>query len=756
MDITQRPMPGSFIDEDLAELYHNPFETIQILQDEWGDKDHACPWSTDNMSDIDLGDIDWHKYEPPGVLRKAPNFTSLILQDIITTSIDNVKARVVREDHQKQLEDERHQAAQEEARKNGNPPKPYLPIIIPPEKPIEPDASPTTILNGANLALACFNTVSVKSAGKATEVTVVKDAGRRRFAIRRLFHRTPETGESSAMGGAREALRQKLEARLSKVDISNTDSKTQEALMALRKSGFIQNAELPQPPEPEVSVKPSCYVSAKGGGGRECVSCLDDIPVKDAVRVQCHSYCKDCFVRLVTAATQNEQQWPPKCCLNQIPFRLVLKHIPDDLKKTFQVRASEWELPMGERVYCSQPECGIWIRPKNIRLNKRQGKCERGHLTCTICRGPSHGNEDCPQDYDMNLTNILAEEEGWKRCFNCHALVEHGEACQHMTCRCGTEFCYVCGLRWRTCHCTMQQLHTLKEAADARREQRRVREQAEAEELRAILAQIEEFEREEAARAELERLEQARLEEERWQQQIKERLRLESFRRKEVESKFRQLRLRLNELHELQQAMLESYQEDCAAMLLHEADAMKLNLAGRHEMERIELAQKISQKISTRENNFKSEYAARLAHERKLEQTYLEQLQDFWSGKANAEAEIEQSMIPLRRKMDKGHGAWQRWRDQQIGVYKAKLEDERIMKEEVMYSQSERLRDMYDERETQLTRKMVAEKKWFREVVCERETLLGGWEVSEMEGDADSLFASEGEPQKDPEPENLT
>ncbi|EFY93322.1 IBR domain-containing protein [Metarhizium acridum CQMa 102] len=735
MDITQRPMPGSFIDEDLAGLYHNPFETLQVLQDEWRDKDHASPWSADNMSDIDLGDIDWHKYEPPGVLRKAPNFTSLILQDIITASIDNVKARVVQEDHQKQLEDERHQAAEEEARKNGKSPEPYLPIIIPPEKPIEPDASPTTILNGANLA--CFSTVSVTSAGKATEVTVVKDAGRRRFAIRRLFHRTLEMGESSAMGGAREALRQKLEARLSKVDIANTDSKTQEALMALRKSGFIQDAELPKPPEPEVSVKLFCYVSAKGR------------------RVQCHSYCKDCFVRLVTAATQNEQQWPPKCCLNQIPFRLVLKHVPDNLKKTFQERASEWELPMGERVYCSQPECGVWIRPKNIKLNKRQGKCERGHLTCTICRGPSHGNEDCPQDYDMNLTNTLAEEEGWKRCFNCHALVEHREACQHMTCRCGTEFCYVCGLRWKTCRCTMQQLRDLKEAADARREKRRLKEQAEAEELRAILAQIEELEREEAARAELERLEQARLEEERWQQQIKERIRLESIRRKEVESKFRQLRLRLNDLHELQQAMLESYQEDCAAMLLHEADAMKLNLSAHHEMQRIELLQKISQKMSTRENNFKSEYAARLAHERKLEQTYLEQLQDFWSGKANAEAEIEQSMIPLRRKMDKGHEAWQRWRDQQIGVYKAKLEDEQIMKEEVMYSQSERMKDMCDEREMQLTRKMVAEKKWFREVVFERERLLGDWEVSEMEGDADSLFMREGEREKEPEPENL-
>ena len=76
-----------------------------------------------------------------------------------------------------------------------------------------------------------------------------------------------------------------------------------------------------------------------------------------------------------------------------------------------------------------------------------------------------------------------------------------------MTCRCGHQFCYVCGQRWRTCSCTMDQLYALKGAAQERREHRRFTEQTEAAELRQILAQIELFEQEEARRAELERLE---------------------------------------------------------------------------------------------------------------------------------------------------------------------------------------------------------------------------------------------------------
>ena len=142
----------------------------------------------------------------------------------------------------------------------------------------------------------------------------------------------------------------------------------------------------------------------------------------------------------------------------------------------------------------------------------------------------------------MNLTNQLAEEEGWKRCTNCHALVEHREACQHMTCRCGFNFCYVCGQRWRTCRCTMQQLDAIKREADTRRQERQIQERTEAEELRQILAQIEEFEREETLKAELLRLEQERLEEERRQLEIEERVRQESARRRDVELKFQELK----------------------------------------------------------------------------------------------------------------------------------------------------------------------------------------------------------------------
>ncbi|KAG6010148.1 hypothetical protein E4U54_008420 [Claviceps lovelessii] len=739
--MTLRPMPGSFGDVDVAESDNNSFESVQgqvTQNDSRVQAPAAASWSAENKFDIDLGDVDWPRYEPPPALYKAPNVASLILLHILTQSIVNVKTRVAEEDQAKQMEEERIRRVEEEeereAKKHGKSLEPYLPIIIPAERPSEPDMSS---MNDMYSRAPVTSTSDTAAPTRSTLAAVPlpkdrKEGGRRRNAFRRLFERAPDSGQRSSAGGAREALQRKLEARLSRIDIATTDSVTQQALSALRKSGFIAGAE-PLKPVAEV----------------ECVSCLDDFPVTESVKVPCHSYCKDCFVRLVAAATQHEAQWPPKCCLNQIPFMLIVSNIPDDLKRTFQERPLEWELPPSERVYCSQPGCGVWIRPKQIKLNERQGRCERGHFTCTICRGPSHDDDDCPQDYEMALTNMLAEQEGWKRCYNCHAMVEHRDACEHMKCRCGYQFCYVCGLRWKTCRCTVHQMDELKQAAARRREQRRLKDELEAEELRVILVQIEEFERKEAVRTESERLEQERLETERWQRQIKERIRFENVRRKEINAKFRELRTRLANVHELQYVMIGAQQERRAASVLQEAESLKTQLAERHEAERRQFQQDILAKVHLKEEQFSKEYSARVAIERRVEEGHLKQLCDFWKGRPRAEEEIKRCMLPLQMRMDQGHKAWQSRKNEQMHLYEAKLDDARVMKEEIMHCQKERTKDLCEEKELVLTRRMLAEKKWFQEIVLERQRLLAEVELRELEGDADSLFTGEDEEEQE-------
>ncbi|KAN0108496.1 hypothetical protein V8E51_008238 [Hyaloscypha variabilis] len=46
----------------------------------------------------------------------------------------------------------------------------------------------------------------------------------------------------------------------------------------------------------------------------------------------------------------------------------------------------------------------------------------------------------------------MAQEKKWKRC-KCGDMIELTQGCNHMRCRCGREFCYLCGEPWRTCDC---------------------------------------------------------------------------------------------------------------------------------------------------------------------------------------------------------------------------------------------------------------------------------------------------------------
>jgi hypothetical protein len=44
-----------------------------------------------------------------------------------------------------------------------------------------------------------------------------------------------------------------------------------------------------------------------------------------------------------------------------------------------------------------------------------------------------------------------------KQCPSCKFWVEKSEGCDHMTCRCSFEFCYICGGVYQQCECMEQQ-----------------------------------------------------------------------------------------------------------------------------------------------------------------------------------------------------------------------------------------------------------------------------------------------------------
>jgi len=460
------------------------------------------------------------------------------------------------------------------------------------------------------------------------------------------------------------------------------------------------------------------------------------------IKAPCHSYCTDCFARLITTSLQHEQQWPPKCCLNNIPTHTIFRNVTTELRQLYNSRAEEWNIPVGQRIYCSDPNCSLFIKPSGINKAEKKARCESGHETCAICREPDHGGQDCPRDLDLERTNELAVEEGWKRCYACQALVEHREACQHMTCRCGAEFCYVCTRRWRTCTCTMEQLARLKREADARRQARLEWEQEEELETQRALREVEEFQREEARKEELRRQDAIRLERERRQKELEEKVRLESLRQEAVKVKFRELHLILATLDSLQEGLIATWGENAIKELEEERESALAELARAHQAERAQIEARATIRIAEERSERHAEFAARVEDEQNLEEEYLGQLKEHYRDCKDAEyveAQIEAAMHRCRAANDDYYVRWEKYRNKSIEQTEYAAKEEMGIKLELLENERRRREEGFAAREEGLEKQAKAGKKWLAATFAERVRLLHEKERDELENGGEDL-----------------
>ncbi|KAI1800421.1 hypothetical protein F4811DRAFT_32118 [Daldinia bambusicola] len=664
--------------------------------------------------------VDWTQYEPPEGLRETTDSKSDVVVQIIQESIDKIKARIAKEKERRN---------EESAKK-----------LKQSEKLVEEKAkTQSTEITGApsnesqneqNLAVQAPVPVSTRlGLADSSLIAPVQPVKPKKHSFKNLFRRlnnVGERGESSTTGAARH----KRDISRSSFEIGGYTSKR----------GFVSGVL-----KRTVTNSNSSPTSSVHDAEVECVSCLDDFNPKDMVKAPCHSYCKRCFMRLIRTACANEQQWPPKCCLNPIPSATIILNAGNDLKKLYHERAAEWNLPISERVYCSSAGCSLWLRPDQINRARDIARCSAGHWTCIICRGPQHDGTNCPEDRDMRMTYELAIEEGWKRCYGCQAYVEHREACQHMTCRCGAEFCYVCGARWRTCMCTMEQLATVKENAEARRLARQEQEAQEEAEIQEALRLVAEFEREEELKAELLRQEQERLAEERLAKLLEERIRKEGERRRTIEIKYIELREVFAKIHELQRIAVQRNHSTEEARLESQGATALEELQEKHKAEREDLSTITRAKLTKRERILKREYVARVTEERQIEERYHAQLKEYWSHKKNGEAKVEAAMKELKRKMDASFAQWEKWRNNELESYSWKIKEEQAIKEELMHEAERRLVEDTREAQTAFLSRKTAELRWVDVVIEERNRMTNDREIEEIEnGETDDAWFEEG------------
>ncbi|CAG8713969.1 16180_t:CDS:10 [Acaulospora morrowiae] len=209
-----------------------------------------------------------------------------------------------------------------------------------------------------------------------------------------------------------------------------------------------------------------------------CQTCFDDFCTFDlssdinkmasssatlGVILHCtHGFCLSCMKNYLNVLLQEESiSFPIKC-----PLKCETAEISENIAE--KVLTSEgmgnWYLKMAlstikNKIYCPNKRCSA------IFDYDPEGSSQGSPVECPICL-----KEFCPLcctswHFDLTCEQYqalppserapedravlkLAQNEKWKRCPKCRVLVQLDTGCNHITCRCKTEFCYKCGELW--------------------------------------------------------------------------------------------------------------------------------------------------------------------------------------------------------------------------------------------------------------------------------------------------------------------
>eukprot|EP01018_Ginkgo_biloba_P030771 Gb_22710 [translate_table: standard] len=216
-----------------------------------------------------------------------------------------------------------------------------------------------------------------------------------------------------------------------------------------------------------------------------CSICMEDNDVSQMFEfITCsHRYCVSCMAQHVEVTLRHG--YVPACphegCNTKLTVDNCKKFLSPKWIDVMAKRLEEALIPESDKVYCPYSDCSALMSKAGIDRTRRACSSSHPHLTalgctacqschrlfCVECRVPWHTRMSCreyqnraPQLHgeDAKL-HLLAKNNRWRRCIRCKHMIELAAGCYHMTCRCGYEFCYVCGAEWKnkkqTCRCDL-------------------------------------------------------------------------------------------------------------------------------------------------------------------------------------------------------------------------------------------------------------------------------------------------------------
>lgn len=209
----------------------------------------------------------------------------------------------------------------------------------------------------------------------------------------------------------------------------NDDKNAVSTIMA----DLMNRVSLSDNPGNDAGPSRSASSSKAKAAGMECAACLEQYDTGSLFMSSCgHSYCRDCNRQLFIGAIRDEELYPPRCCGQIVPPGIALRLLNYHELQDFCERAIEHSTK--DRVYCAEPTCSKFIPP--FKIENEHGTCSQcRQATYLPCRSLAHPGVDCPMDDKLQSVLTMADEENWRRCSSCRAMIELHHGCNHMTCR---------------------------------------------------------------------------------------------------------------------------------------------------------------------------------------------------------------------------------------------------------------------------------------------------------------------------------
>ncbi|GAA0150719.1 ubiquitin-protein ligase [Lithospermum erythrorhizon] len=186
-----------------------------------------------------------------------------------------------------------------------------------------------------------------------------------------------------------------------------------------------------------------------------------------------HRYCFACIKKHVEAKLL-QGMGLPKCphegCDLEVKLDKCRKFLTVELFDLMSERFKEATIPAAQKVYCPYPRCSVLMSRSDLQgwtcSDQGATRCRKcDGLFCISCLAAWHSGMTCSSFKQSNpplfveeaTVKAIAAKHFWRQCSVCNHIVSLVQGCYHITCRCGHEFCYLCGAEWKnkraTCTC---------------------------------------------------------------------------------------------------------------------------------------------------------------------------------------------------------------------------------------------------------------------------------------------------------------